>query len=165
MQRGAKFIINHRKKKHMKAKEKVIEGMTFKNETPDEVCRILVNACNGTRERLKIYYGDTDTGRDWMEEHNTQGYIGRSTGTSKIPLMIHNSRSIGGGGILDHCIVKIKDIKTGRVLYQHPEYHQGKIEITKAVHVPYSHAIEINGEIYSRHMNIRSAQMLRAKLA
>ena len=35
--------------------------------------------------------------------------------------MIHNTRSTGGGAILDHCIVKITVDK--KTVYQHPKYH------------------------------------------
>ena len=50
------------------------------------------------------------------------GTIGRSTGTIKTPLLISNSRSLGGGAILTDCIVKIVDVKTKRVLYVNPKY-------------------------------------------
>lgn len=36
------------------------------------------------------------------------GTVGRSTGKVKIPLLVHNSRSMGGGGILTHCIIGIR---------------------------------------------------------
>ena len=31
--------------------------------------------------------------------------------------------------VLDHCIVRIRHSSGGRVLYQHPNYHHGKIEL------------------------------------
>ncbi len=37
--------------------------------------------------------------------------------------------TIGGGAVLDHCIVRIRHSSGGRVLYQHPNYHHGKIEL------------------------------------
>jgi len=44
-------------------------------------------------------------------------------------LILPLSRSIGGGAILDHCIVRIRHSSGGRILYQHPKYHHGKIEV------------------------------------
>ena len=68
-------------------------------------------------------------GRDWLEEFGSYGYIGRSTGSIKVPLLICNKRSLGGPALLDHCIVRIRASRGGRVLWQHPNYHHGKITI------------------------------------
>ncbi len=50
-------------------------------------------------------------------------------GPVKVPLILPLSRSIGGGAILDHCIVRIRHSSGGKVLWQHPKYHHGKIEV------------------------------------
>jgi len=55
-----------------------------------------------------------------MDEYETTGTIGRSTGQQKIPLLIKNSRSSGGGGILCHCIIRIDVISSRRTIYEHP---------------------------------------------
>jgi len=78
---------------------------------------------------IRIFYGDTNTGQDWGEEHGIRGYIGRSTGTRPIPLLIANTRALGGEAILDNCIVKLMDVRTRRVLYQHPRYHTAEYTI------------------------------------
>ena len=49
----------------------------------------------------------------------------------KVPLLMANRRSMGGGAILDHCIVRIRTSSGGRVLYQDPKYHHGQLEIRK----------------------------------
>ena len=101
---------------------KVINGTTFHAETPIEVCNILNDAISSIHsKRIRIFLGDRETGKDWNEFHDTIGYVGRSTGLIKIPLMIHNTRSVGGGAILDHCIVKITVDK--KTIYQHPKYY------------------------------------------
>jgi hypothetical protein len=73
-------------------------------------------------KRLKIHYGDTMTGRAWGDVET--GYVGRSTGTQKVPLLLPNARSLGGAAILDHCIVKLEHAnqKDGGILYQHPTF-------------------------------------------
>lgn len=121
----------------MRNKEyKVVNETHYDKRTPDEVIRVLENARQG-RYRLHISLGETDNengqlGRDWLEENMSFGYIGRSTGTQKIPLLVHNTRSFGGPGLLDHCIVRIRHT-TGRkhVLYQHPQYHHGHITLAR----------------------------------
>ena len=101
---------------------KVINGTTFHDETPITVCNILNDAISSRlSKRIRIFFGDKETGKDWNEFYDTIGYVGRSSGLIKIPLMIHNTRSTGGGAILDHCIVKITVDK--KTVYQHPKYH------------------------------------------
>lgn len=74
--------------------------------------------------------GDKVVGRDWLDEYGNRGYIGRSTGgVNSVPLMIYNARSIGGPSLLEHCIVRIRKSCGGKVLWQHPNYHHGKITI------------------------------------
>ena len=100
-----------------------VNGTTYHKDTPAEVIRIL-EAYRGDRtKRLRLAYGDTETGRDWGETNDVEGYIGRSTGTQKIPLLIHSLRSTGGPAILGHCIVRIQLAKGKRELYRHPKYH------------------------------------------
>ena len=107
---------------------KTINGTSYDVRTPDEVVAILENA-RQTRTRLHVSLGDSESGRDWIEENMVHGVIGRSTGSIKIPLLIHNRRSLGGPGLLDHCIVRIRESAGGRVLWQHLGYHHGDLEI------------------------------------
>lgn len=110
-------------------KYKVLNGTAYHEETPDAVVSILEDALADRRStRLRFCFGDTETGRDWGEVHDTTGYLGRSTGSIKIPLLIAKSNSSGGGGLLDHCIVKIerkrKEDKAYSQVYIHPKYHK-----------------------------------------
>lgn len=77
--------------------------------------------------RCRFHWGNAKTGKDWRDNCDVLGRIGRSTGSIKIPILLYNNRSIGGGAILDHCIVKITESRGGRVLYQHPKYHIERI--------------------------------------
>ena len=112
---------------------KIVNGTSNHTDTPDEVVRVLESA-RKSRTRLHISLGETDNsrgklGRDWLEEFDTHGYVARSMGPVKVPLLLANRRSIGGGAILDHGIVRIRQSAGGRVLYQHPNYHHGHLEI------------------------------------
>lgn len=92
-------------------------GTAFHVETPDEVMNILENA-RITGQRLTLDYGNPQTGKSWQEINDITGYIGRSTGDIKIPLLVHNSRSIGGGAILDNCVIGIYTSKGKKPLYK-----------------------------------------------
>lgn len=101
---------------------KVVNGLSFAEGTDDQVCNILSNI--GRDTRIRVWYGDTKTGRSWIEENDVTGYVGRSAGTVKVPILINNIRSCGGGAILCERVVKIVDTRTRRVLYQHPTFNQ-----------------------------------------
>lgn len=103
---------------------KVVNGTYYHEDTNDKIVNALEHARNSRKFRLKIYYGDTKTGRAWGDI--SVGYIGRSTGMVKIPLLIKNSRSMGGEGLLDHCIVKIEyaNKKNGGVIYVNKNFHE-----------------------------------------
>ena len=110
---------------------KVVNGTSYDVRTPDAVVRVLETA-RLNRTRLHIGLGQTDgdkIGLDWLEEFESHGYVGRSMGPIKVPLLIANRRSLGGGAILDHCIVRIRQSDGCRVLYQHPAFHFGEMQI------------------------------------
>lgn len=97
--------------------------MNFHKDTNEQVQRALETA-KATGARVRVWYGDTTTGKVWPEEHDVLGYIGNSTGPVKAPLLIHSKRSIGGPAMLDHCIVRI-DTTSGTTLYKHPAFDVG----------------------------------------
>ena len=99
----------------------ILNGTKYHKETDVLVINVLDQALQN-KNRIRVWYGKD--GLSWNEENDIIGYVGRSTGTVKIPLLVHNGRSMGGRGLLDHCIVKIVDIKTKRLLYQHPKFKQ-----------------------------------------
>jgi hypothetical protein len=74
----------------------------------------------GLPKRVRLYYGDRATGRDWGEENDVTGYVGRSMGPKKIPLLMATRYSMGGGGVLVDCIVRM--LVDGRETYCHPLY-------------------------------------------
>ena len=91
-------------------------GTAFHAMTNNAIMEILEDARLSQRKtRVKLYYGEIDNGRDWGETHGIMGYVGRSTGTVKIPILISKKNSSGGGAILDHCIVKIDIKKDGEI--------------------------------------------------
>lgn len=100
-----------------------VNGTEYDIKTPRKVVEILEKyRQNKSLGRLELDYGNAKTGQSWGEIHDINGYIGRSTGIYKIPILVHNSRSTGGIAILDYCIVRIRASKGKQVLYQHLKY-------------------------------------------
>jgi len=125
-----------------------IAGTYYHEETPIRVRAILDTAMN-TGLRLRLFYGDTITGMSWFDENDMCGTIGRSSGPIKIPLIIANSRSTGGPGILDRCIVAIADAP-GRFVYRHPSFNAGEWTTGKAQSAGYIEAAYCNGELHAQ---------------
>jgi len=96
---------------------KEIEGTFFHFETPERLCHVL-NRARDNRTRIVVDYGDVKTGQSWNETCDVSGYIARSTGTIKVPLLVHNSRSHGGTAMLDHCILTVKTSAGKHLLYK-----------------------------------------------
>lgn len=142
----------------------IVNGTAYNESTNNKIVSILEQA-RQTGQKLKVYYGDVLTGKDWNEEHDTIGTIGRSTGNIKIPLLITSSRSIGGGGLLDDCIVKIVDFKTKSVLFVNPLYVAPVVEIVPSDMEEYKYNTIVNGQLYGRHKSLKSAQICKSKLS
>lgn len=123
-------------------------GTWFNPNTPKKICKILETARKGG-ERLRLFYGDTQSGRDWMESNDVLGTIGRSMGVLKIPLMISDGE-YGGPGLLDHCIVRIIRVSDQKELYRHPKYHHGKIDLVRGEHAEYVMTAKVDGKVHAR---------------
>lgn len=104
---------------------KQLNGTCYNVETSDEMVKLL-EFLRANKTRVRFHWGNTETGHDWNDDLDVAGTIGRSTGTYKIPILIHNRRSLGGGAILTDCIVKIEyaNKKDGGVIYEHPNYKE-----------------------------------------
>ena len=98
-------------------------GTYFDPGTPERLREVL-EAYRISNKRLRLFYGDAETGRDWLEEFGMIGRIGRSSGALKVPLLMQTPRSRWGGPILTACVVRLQDGAAGRELYRHPHYHQ-----------------------------------------
>lgn len=129
---------------------KVYGGISYSSRTPGPVVRTCETA-RKTGQRVRIHLGDRATGRDWLEENDVEGTIGNSMGPTKIPLLICSRRSSGGPGLLDDAIVKISTTgKRRRTLYQHPNYHTGKMQIVASSDKEFPAAVNVDGRLHAR---------------
>lgn len=139
-------VARHHELLRMAAKREL--GTWFDPRTPKKVCRVLEQARkNGTL--LRLFYGEPETGRDWLEEHDVLGTIGRSTGVLKVPLLIGEGGH-SGPAVLDHCIVRIIRVEDGKVLYQHPRYHLGELTVTHAADQETPAEVNVDGRLAAR---------------
>lgn len=148
----------------------VINGTSYHVETPAAVIEVLERA-RQNRTRIHVSYGDRTSGLDWLEEFDAHGYVGRSMGPVKVPLLIANRRSLGGGAMLDNCIVRIRASAGGRILYQHSSYHFGTLAIRpkgEPVTLPDGRKLHIDvvrdGELHASFENMDKARRWVHKL-
>lgn len=151
-------------------KYKIVSGTYYDVRTPIKVIKVLENA-RQNRTRLHVSLGDSESGKDWLEENDVHGFIGRSTGSIKIPLLVHNRKSHGGPGLLDHCIVRIRTSSGGRILWQNDKYSHGKLEIrqkSKPVSLSDGRKLTVDvlrdGEIHASFESIEQARRWAVKL-
>lgn len=100
---------------------KNIQNEGWKYKENEKLWKVLSSLIHSGR-RVRIWYGDTETGRSWNVESEFTGTIGRSTGKIAIPLLIKNSRSYGGA-LLDDFIIRIDDIEEKRTIYKSDNFH------------------------------------------
>jgi hypothetical protein len=103
----------------------VCAGFWFHKETAPEIIEWILTAYE-RKSRMRFHWGDPKTGLDWGDIHDVTGNIGRSMGPIRVPLLLHNNKSFGGGAILDHRIVKIAYANKQYCkspVYIHPTYH------------------------------------------
>jgi len=136
--------------------EKEFNGLYFDENTSVDVCRVISTVNRNTR--IRVWYGKD--GKSWNEENDITGYVGRSTGTKKIPLLINNSRSFGGGALLCGSIVKIVETATNNVLYQHPAFSQSVFTVSDGDMSTYAANVLQDGELYGRCKTFERAKRL-----
>lgn len=104
--------------------------------------------------RLRVWYGNPDTGKAWPEEFDVVGYVGRSTAfreENKIYLLVHSRRSMGGPAMLVDHIVRIDRTDTGRTLYEHAHFDPGTYTIDGT-------EVERDGDLVARFGSRREAE-------
>ena len=116
---GSNIITKERKMNY-----KIRNETSYHADTPDIVAEIIDNA-RIAGQKIRLWYGSG--GHTWPEEYDTVGYIGRSTGPIKVPLLLSRKTSIDGSTIIDHCICRI-DVKNEKnqiiTIYRDPKIMQ-----------------------------------------
>ena len=100
-------------------------GINYNKKTKDKIVNLLDDLYI-SRKRVRFYWGDTETGKDWGDCYDIVGRVCKTTGSVPISILVYNNRCFGGGAILDNCIVKIEHANKneGGIIYVHPKYHK-----------------------------------------
>jgi hypothetical protein len=98
----------------------------------------------GRDVRVRLFLGDPTTGRDWGEENDVTGYVGRSTGPTKVPLLLATRRSMGGGAILVENVLRM--LVDERETYRHPLYTAPVWETRESVHATHPYQVWRDGK-------------------
>jgi hypothetical protein len=124
------------------------------------VARVL-EELRDTETVVRIIVGDPETGQSWHEEYDVVGYVRRTVGTLKCPMLVEpldagegHVRSAGSGSIIGaERILRIIDCDTMRDLYRADSYKSPRLTLgvasPTAQKAGYQHAVldETGGEI------------------
>lgn len=120
--------------------------------TDPDLKKVVMN-CIAHRTKVRVWYGDTETGTVWPEEWDVLGHIGYSTGTVKVPLLVPIGDD-GGPELMAHCILRVVEPRDGNVLYEHPLYHQPEYTMQpchlEAYDKVYTVEVLLDGEVHAR---------------
>jgi hypothetical protein len=163
-----KLTIDH-KNGHSTTYQLIEDGnnlpLAYKIATSKKVIEVL-ERCRKNRIRVKLNYGNIQTGKSWNEEHDTIGYVSMSKGyEARFPILVYNERAYGGGSLMDDNVLKITESKGSRVLYEAENFQLSTFEIKESTEAGYTHSLYIGGELYSNHKTERAAKMLLKKLS
>ena len=96
----------------------------------DGALAAVLNQCWVTGRRVRLWYGDRETGESWNEEFDVLGRVGRSGGGRvREPLLVANSRSSGGPAVLVGALVRVDDVAARKTLWSVPNFHVEKMEV------------------------------------
>lgn len=105
---------------------------TYMSEKTDPKVYSILEHARITDKRVRVWYGDPETGKVWLEEYDVLGNVGRSTGEKPVFILIANSRSWGGGAMLTDNILRITIDK--KEVYKHPNMEQMNFIIEEIPH-------------------------------
>jgi hypothetical protein len=131
------------------------QPLHFHHDTTDDIRRIICDL-EGSGRRVRLFYGDTFTGRCWNDEWHTIGRISRSTGRLQIPLLVERRSSFGGMGLIDSSIIAIQTAP-GVFLYEHALFHTGLWSTGPAESEGYAVAVLHNGTVHAQFKRVDQA--------
>lgn len=105
-------------------------GMLFGYDTPAAVRRVLEECC-ASKARVRLFFGDPETGRRWLEEDDVLGRVSATRGPIKLPLLLLSSCPSDGIAISDRNILRITRVRDGVDLYRSPLFQVPNVEVVR----------------------------------
>jgi hypothetical protein len=128
----------------------------FMPGTPDKVAKVL-ERYRRTRAPVRLFLGDTQTGRDWCEENDVVGTIGRSTGSMKVPLLLPFGDCFGGA-ILTASVIRIMDVESNKDVWRTGSYQLPDLQIQPCKDSPgYAWEVVRDAQVQARFKQIIDA--------
>lgn len=98
----------------------VVKNLHFDPRTAPLVTHLVAKYCDQPM-RVRIDYGNAETGESWSVEDAVEGYICSSGGAESYPLLLPTTRSNAGSPIKTENIVALWETEGNRV-YKHKSY-------------------------------------------
>lgn len=101
----------------------------FQPGTPVKLASVLEKARRDDTV-VRLFFGDPETGKDSLQEWDVTGFVGRTNGTFQTPILCEAYATEGGGlrsspfgdVIRSRSVLRVLEVLTQKVLYQHPRY-------------------------------------------
>lgn len=118
--------VRHEELVRIYSRSKHSKNTWFSPGTPPRVRQVL-EAARKAMSLVRLWLGD-ETGLVWLEEFDTIGYVGRSCGPIRIPILVPKGEC-GGGAISTNRILQIRLEDTKDVLYRHPDFRLPEMKV------------------------------------
>lgn len=106
---------------------RVIDDPFFFDLKTNDKVRHVLSSIFQTRslksQRVRIWYGNVQTGRAWNDTFNVSGYIGRTAERYPRPAVMGFKSSLEGDVVHTSKIVRIDIVETGATVYAHDSFH------------------------------------------
>lgn len=132
--------------------ESPLSNQTFFEFGTDPTVKKVIENLMHKDEMIRLMVGDPETGVDSCSEFEVVGFVGRSCGSMKVPLISEPGENFGGP-ISTSRVLRILRVRDGKELYRHPKYQTPNVSVKPEIYEKdrsYTWAGFHNGELVAR---------------
>lgn len=123
------------------------------------VVKAVLEAVCLSGQRIRLFYGDPQSGRAWPRDRHLVGILGHTEGAMLMPALFFSKQATKGNPVLAHEIVRIMDVTSRADLYRHPHYHLPAMTITPFIQGVFQVAVRADGVVVRRFKTSEEAQV------